>query len=190
MTHDELVAVGARWLRKRKHPVVLCDVHTSVTDELPDVIAWTNGGHSTVVECKTSRADFLRDEKKQFRSAAAAGMGRERFFFLSSAFVAVEELPDGWGLLLPSARGGVVVSAKSRVFASYDAKGERALLVSAVRRVTEGWGRRIFGEIAPPLVDGDPHPSASRRIRDLRAENQKLKASLRAALKNAGSPAR
>lgn len=61
MTHDELVRRAIAWLRSKRHDPVLAGIASC--DEIPDAIGWTSG-HSTVVECKTSRSDFLCDKWK------------------------------------------------------------------------------------------------------------------------------
>lgn len=181
MTHAELIISASHWLRTgRRHAVVLSDVHTAATNEQPDVIAWKNSGFSTVVECKTSRSDFRRDAKKWVRRTEEQGMGYERYFYAPDGMILEAELPAGWGLLVPDSRGRALVVMSSRAFMKRNERAERALLVNAVRRVTEGWGRRVFGVSAPSLVDGDPHPTAPRIIRELRAENATLRTALKA----------
>ena len=179
MTHSELIAAASKWLRTRRYPIVLCDVQCAVTSEQPDVIGWTNGGLSCVVECKASRSDFQRDARKWFRRSPEVGMGYERWFCAPAGMLTVADLPERWGLVEPSGKRMRVVR-KADTNLPRNERCERALLVNALRRATEGWGRRMFGEIAPPLVDGDPHPTASRIIRELRTENTKLRAALRA----------
>lgn len=183
-THDDLVRIAERWLR-RQHPVVLVDVNFAVASELPDAIGWTNGGYSTLVECKTSRSDFVRDAKKWFRRTPAVGMGYARYFLAPDGVLDGLELPERWGLLCAGARG-VRVAKEAQAFAEWCSRGERALLVGAVRRATEGWGRRAFGEIAPPIVDGDPHPTTAKVIRELRTEVLQLRDQLRDAKKEVG----
>jgi hypothetical protein len=181
MTHADLISSASTWLRiSRRHPVVLSDVRTVATSEQPDVIAWKNSGFSTVVECKFSRSDFRRDAKKFFRREEEAGMGYERYFYAPAGVIRLPELPSGWGLLEPDARGRVLLVVKSSAFMRRNERAERSLLVNAVRRVTEGWGRRTFGALAHEMVDGDPHPTASRIIRELRTENAKLRRALEA----------
>ena len=65
MTHHQLCERAAAWLRSNQK----CDpVLTRVgsTAEVPDAIGWALQGR-VVIECKTSRADFLNDKKKYTR---------------------------------------------------------------------------------------------------------------------------
>ena len=64
MTHAECVSAAAAYMQKRSD-VVLPEFY-SWNSELPDVIAFSNRV-STVIECKISRSDFLRDKNKPFR---------------------------------------------------------------------------------------------------------------------------
>lgn len=185
MTHDELIEHAARWLRKRKRlPVVLQDVKTVMTSEQPDVIGWTNTGFSTLIECKVFPGDALRDKDKPFRRAPSTGMGFERYFAFPKGFLehypnTKNHLPGAWGILEFDDKGKVTIVQKSAQFYERNDRCERSLLVQAVRRATEGWGRRMFGADAPKAPDGDPNPTASKVIRDLRNENTKLRAELR-----------
>ena len=73
--------------------------------EMPDVWA-TNCSTSTVIEVKTSVADFRNDQKKYCRSEQAekAGhtLGNYRYYLCPEkiADTLKAELPDGWGLLV------------------------------------------------------------------------------------------
>jgi len=181
MTHAELVKLAERWLRKSPdpHPIVLSDVRCNMISEQPDAIGFRNGGGATVVECKASRADYIRDLDKPHRKNPAFGMGAHRYYCAPAGVIPVDNalFPKGWGLIVPTERG-VRVILKADPFKEFDQNGERALLVYALRCATEGWGRRIFGDEAPPLVDGDPHPTASAIIRELRHVNLKLRRQL------------
>ncbi len=77
--HAELCVRGERWLRTRGCRVVLRDPFKAAvyTGECPDVIGWRDG-HSILIECKASRADFLADKGKRFRAEPEIGMGDER----------------------------------------------------------------------------------------------------------------
>lgn len=103
MSHALCVKMAAEYMRKRADvvlPEFFC--HNS---ELPDVIAFTSRD-STVIECKVSRSDFLRDKNKPFRINTNQGMGDSRFYCAPKGLIKPEELPQGWGLIeiLPSGK--------------------------------------------------------------------------------------
>lgn len=163
----------------------------SAAYECPDVIGWRWGESSTLIECKVSLEDFRRDSKKHFRRIPSAGMGRERWYAFPLGFTDAHrvrlnddgglfpaDIPERWGVVEFDARRARVLR-KPLPFAERNVVNETRLLVSSLRRATEGWGRKVFGEIAPPMVDGDPGPTAARVIRDLRNENRRLRNRLR-----------
>lgn len=104
MTHDELVARGARWLRTQGCNLVLREF-TAYTryGEIPDVLAW-RAGTSVLLEAKASRADFLADRKKPFRVTPEHGMGDWRLYIAPAGMISADELPPGWGLLAVKGR--------------------------------------------------------------------------------------
>lgn len=149
MTHAELVARAAKWLRNsRKHRVVLEGIGTD-TLECPDVIGWDCAGRSSLVECKVSRADFLRDRGKPMRAHPELGMGMFRWFATPPGLIRVEELPPNWGLIEVLAKVVKVVH-KGREFELSPAVHcrEKRLLMSALNRATEGWGLQVFGVLS------------------------------------------
>lgn len=96
MSHALCVKMAAEYMRKRADvvlPEFFC--HNS---ELPDVIAFTSRS-TTVIECKVSRGDFLKDKKKPFRINSNQGMGDYRFYCAPKGLIKPEELPRGWGLI-------------------------------------------------------------------------------------------
>lgn len=184
MTHDELVVLSARWLRTKKRlPIVLQDVRCMMVQEQPDAIGWNNSGFSVLVECKASREDLARDRDKPFRKVSNRGMGHARYYAIDFALLnkhpGLERLiPENWGIVaflgMKGGRGEEIRKAQPQP--AWNDRDERSLLVQALRKATEGWGRRTFGEIAPPLnPDGDPHPTASKIIKELRMANLALR---------------
>ena len=97
LSHAKLCDIGRDWLVKNKrcNPVFV-EKGTSVADEIPDVMGWTRKG-SILIECKTSRSDFLADQKKSHRQGA--GMGTTRYYLCEEGVINIGDLPDGWGLL-------------------------------------------------------------------------------------------
>jgi hypothetical protein len=181
VTHSELCRLAANWVRKRmRAAVVLEDVKTIATNEQPDVIAWSNGGYSFLVECKVSYRDFARDAAKPFRKRPERGMGRERWYAFPEGFCVVDaiayaEAQPGWGIVeLGGKKPKIFKQPVGRPVDSYAWAEEKRLLISCVRRVTEGWGRGMFGEPAKDVVQGpDLHPR--NRIRELEAELRQLR---------------
>lgn len=172
MTHDELVRRAFAWLKSRRCHAVLADVRTATTNEQPDAIGWRGNGLCELVECKASRSDFHRDAKKWHRRAAVEGyrrgMGELRWYLTAPGLVFGEDLPAGWGLA--EVRNTTVsLVRQAQPFKDHDVNGETRLLVTALRRATEGWGRQMLNP------DGDPHPSTAKVIRELRAENTRLR---------------
>lgn len=188
MTHDELVRAAARWLRKQRYAVVLEDVRTTCVNEQPDVIGWKNHGGSFVLECKTSLSDYRADAVKGFRRYPERGMGRLRAYVAPGTLAGrmadeLRTLPseDGrWGVYaLGGPKEAPKVLLQPQPFPEFATNEEICLLVSSVRRVTEGWGRRMLGPDAPLNPNGDPHPTASKIIRDLMRDNANLRRQLK-----------
>lgn len=107
VTHEGLVLRGYRWLRKSvRCKTVLAEPGYGYPSEVPDVIGWTNR-ISVVVECKATRADFLKDKRKPGRrreladggGASLGGLGDERWYLTPRGLIGPAELPEGWGLL-------------------------------------------------------------------------------------------
>jgi hypothetical protein len=135
MTHAKLVEKAIRWLRHYRCGVVLSE-QACASGEMPDAIGWKRACHSVLVECKVTRADFLADRAKTFRSKPGQGVGNERFYLTPVGLVRREELPAGWGLLEIRGRGMELVhpSAKNlRSAAGF--RCEMNLLLASLRRV-------------------------------------------------------
>ena len=112
--HDELVEHAGRWLRRKMGcTAVLLEASygatgsTGETGEVPDAIGFIQSGgnpaYSVLVECKTTRQDYLKDQAKPFRQKDSydqdSGMGVERYYLVPRGMVGQDELPYGWGLL-------------------------------------------------------------------------------------------
>jgi hypothetical protein len=107
----------------------------SLAGETPDAIGWQSN-HSILIECKTSRSDFLADKNKFFRRYPPAGMGLERYYLTSQGLLSPNEMPPGWGLLEVRGRRIIVVSpaADKPMRGELGITKEIRLLVSALRR--------------------------------------------------------
>lgn len=147
MTHAELVALGAKWLRAQGFPIVATELRAAGCREIPDVV----GFRSTccaIIEAKVTRRDFLADAKKPERTRGAVGVGLYRFYLAPPAAVEPDDLAPGWGLI-HEVRGKLVDVRRPRGnfwprealpgWAEYqhpvDAAAEHAVLFSIARRL-------------------------------------------------------
>lgn len=107
-THDDLCDIAVNFLKKNGWGVVFSDRFraSTKTGELPDALGFRSGT-SIVIECKTSRSDFLADRKKKFRKDPSLGMGSWRFMMAPIGLIKPDELPDNWGLLEVANNGRV-----------------------------------------------------------------------------------
>lgn len=138
VSHSSLVEAAAIWLR-RTCSIVITELAT--TGEEPDAIGWS-GTHSTLIECKTSRADFEADRAKYFRANDWCGIAQHRYFLSPPGVIPLERLPDRWGLLeITGAR--IRVLCKAEVFPEVNHRHEIRILLSALRRI---------GGSAPPGI--------------------------------------
>lgn len=130
MNHSQLVSIAAKWL-ERKCAVVITELAT--IGETPDAIGW-RGIHSTLIECKASRSDFIADRQKYFRREAWNGIGQHRYFLSVPGIISVEDLPEKWGLL--EATGSKIrMVAESGHFSEVNDRHEIGILLSTLRRI-------------------------------------------------------
>jgi hypothetical protein len=147
MTHAELITRGERWLLNTVGcGFVLKEMSAGI--ETADIIGW-KWGESILIECKASRADFLRDKDKYFRQYPEYGMGRYRFYLCPPDMIKEKDLPEKWGLLYaypkiikkivhPNMKGGNMWHNPAFIFDSTEQlNAEITLLTSALRRVKE-----------------------------------------------------
>lgn len=152
--HDALVTRATRWLRNTLHcRVVLSElVAYTASRETPDVIGWVRG-YSVLVECKTSRADFLRDMRKSARMPSHAALGHWRFYLTEPGLLDGLELPYGWGWYAVYGRsvrhaGGIDYRNAAAPPLESCRDSEVAMLVSALSRIEQLSKRR--------MCDGEP----------------------------------
>jgi len=143
MQHSTLVAMGVRWL-SRQCSVVLYEFATEA-DENPDVIGWAPGSGSVLIECKLSRADFLKDATKTVRRNPRAGMGQRRYYLCPSELLHVKDLPPKWGLLW-AIKGQVIVKREARGYPESNLAAEVRFLSSMLRRAQIRIGTRPLSE--------------------------------------------
>ncbi|HXI43904.1 MAG TPA: hypothetical protein VNH83_28235 [Bryobacteraceae bacterium] len=102
--------------------------------EQPDAIGW-KGGWSTLVECKATRADFLKQAHKH-TTANGTGAGTKRFFLCPPAVIDSTELQGtDYGLLYLMEDGRIKVIREALHRNEVELRREVDMLVSALRRV-------------------------------------------------------
>lgn len=150
--HSDLVALGAKWLRKNGFSVVATELAALGCRERADVVGFRSSC-STLVEVKVSRGDFLADAKKPERRQSDAGIGLYRFYLSPPEVIGPSDLPAKWGLLhAVDGRVQMVVGPVGNIWPScgtvhggwaafqHDAAAdrERAVLFSIARRLAAG----------------------------------------------------
>jgi hypothetical protein len=136
MTHAQLVRVSEQWLRRYRCGIVLSEQQCS-SGEMPDAIGWKGKSRSIVVECKVSRADFLADRCKPWRTNPDIALGCERFYLSPRNIVRPSDLPKGWGLLeFHDRRVTILVKpARQSQRSPEGLMNEMNLLLASLRRV-------------------------------------------------------
>lgn len=95
MTHKQLVDLAGRWLHMSKQcNPVFCEKSFQGSCEVPDAIGWTTG-ECLIVECKTSKADFMANGNKSLR------LGSKRYFLMTCDLYkqVIDLMPEGWGIV-------------------------------------------------------------------------------------------
>jgi hypothetical protein len=113
--------------------------------EQPDAIGWRYDGLSILVECKTNRADYFADNKKEFRNyPGMKGMGQYRFYMTPKGLIKPEELKTRWGLLEVTEHKTFATHGKPKFpskwgdyppFTWVNEEAERNILLSSLRRM-------------------------------------------------------
>lgn len=140
INHRELVDRAFLYLKFSCNCKVAFKERVASTSESPDVVGFCRG-FSYLIECKTSRADFLADKKKHFRRRPEDGMGYERYFMAPVGLLEPSEMPEGWGLLEvyekpPRFKNYVVkIAHHAEPFIERNLQAEVSYLVSAIRRI-------------------------------------------------------
>lgn len=140
MNHNELVERAVKWLYSHGCGFAVGEkVCYTTSGEIPDAMGF-KGNQSILIECKTSRADFLVDKKKEFRRNPKTGMGNLRLFLCEEGIIKPEDLPEKWGLLyVQGKRVKKVVFPKGNIsygdfFQEKSYQDEHALLYSCLRK--------------------------------------------------------
>lgn len=111
-THRQLEEVGAKWLSKSGYLWSCKRIAIEPTSpglERPDVIGFAYGV-THVIECKTTRDDFLRDFRKKWRQEGEKPMGSYRWWLCVEGVITVDDLAGSDdGLLWITADGDIKV---------------------------------------------------------------------------------
>ncbi len=143
MTTEYLTALGIKWLKtpwssKTNYNIyhgpckIIAVDKMSQSGERPDLLGFYDA-LSILVEVKISRADFFRDMKKTWRRYST-GMGIHRLYLTPKELLRPEEIPEKYGLIEVDEFGNLEVVVEGDSFLpTYDAKSERAILLSLLR---------------------------------------------------------
>jgi hypothetical protein len=135
--------MGVRWLGR--HCSVVLYEFAAAGDENPDVIGFAPDAGSVLIECKSTRSDFLRDATKAVRRNPSAGMGQRRYYLCPPEVIQVKDLPPKWGLLWAT-RGQVLVKREARGHPERNLRAEVRFLSSMLRRAQIRIGARPLSE--------------------------------------------
>lgn len=152
-THRELCDRAAYWLQTSLGcKLVLVERNSGRGGEEPDAIGWTPCGHSSLIEVKVSRQDFLADKKKPHRKIPEKGMGRRRYLLCQRDLIKPEEAPEGWILLWATEHQ---IRHKTDIGDSknfeIDQQKEMQMLIHSYRMVR-------LGVMIVPIATGEKHP--------------------------------
>ncbi|MBL8174352.1 MAG: hypothetical protein JNK48_06775 [Bryobacterales bacterium] len=142
MQHATLVQLGVRWL-SRQCSVVLYEAAV-VKKETPDVIGW-DGPRAILIECKVTRADFLRDAAKTTRANPKLGMAHRRYYLSPTGVIQLADLPPKWGLLWAD-KGKITIQREAKGFPQRNLVAEVEFLSAMLRRAQIRIGTRPLSE--------------------------------------------
>lgn len=163
MTHAQLCDRARVWLAGSARCQFAFVEFSTQLIEIPDAIGLRNSGRDSIlVECKASRADFLRDHKKRHRQAdAKEALGSYRYYMCEPGVIEVADLPERWGLLW-------VYGKQVKVMAGADPKrsyygtadvwrwphsiAERVVMFSALRRLQIELGAATFRDLSQKTI--------------------------------------
>jgi hypothetical protein len=98
ITHSELIDKAKKLLRNTFHcrSILTELVAYTKSRETPDAIGWVRNW-SILIECKTSRTDFKKDQQKLSRKYIP-GLGHWKIYLTEKGLLDGFEIPNGWGL--------------------------------------------------------------------------------------------
>lgn len=144
--HYDMCCEAAKILHRRgldgtnPHKYVVVEL---ITYGREDADVWgTNGAATTLVEVKTSRADFLKDREKQHRKDPISGMGNFRWYYALEGIIKEAELPENWGLVEADESGKMVRLVRIASYQESTSLSSISILCSIMRR--EGIKGKVF----------------------------------------------
>lgn len=106
-THDALIKKAKWWLLQRRGCVVATTerggagwyfgINQGI--EIADAIGWLPNHWSVLIECKTSKSDFIKDKEKTHRKRGQTSLGQERWYLAPAGIINKDDVPPTWGLL-------------------------------------------------------------------------------------------
>lgn len=146
-THNELIELGRAWCIKPYSAcadyghsgcaVVITEIKANTyAMEEPDVLGFCNKG-SILIECKASRADFLKDKEKVFRHPALKEMalGNQRWYLAPLGIIKPDEVPEDWGLLEVLRNRDILYPKIRAAIQESNKESEINILISVMRRL-------------------------------------------------------
>jgi hypothetical protein len=141
----------------------------SWSGEIPDAIGFKSNC-SIVVECKTSRSDFLADREKPFRLDPSEGLGDHRYFLCPEGVITPKDDLKGWGLLyLKNGKIRRVVCPITKRIEDYYHKGRMTNWTNwNIRPHTKNVSKELcfVTSIARRLAEGCPHLAKKISVRN------------------------
>ena len=143
--HYELCKKGAEFMRKMEFGAIKYIAVEIVTQgmECTDVYG-TTGWDSTIIEVKTSRADFKKDAKKKSRleQFKKYSVGNYRYYLAPKGIINVNEIGENWGLLEWDIVTDTISMIKKAEYRECNNMGDLTILCSIMRR--EGIKKQVF----------------------------------------------
>ena len=138
MTHTELCAYGAKWLKSNglnkwgKPKYVVVEIE-SVGIPQPDIFGFGNC-RSQQIEVKVSRSDFLADKKKYHIQFPKENVGEYRSYLCPENLISENEIPLNWGLLWIDSKNKISVIKQPSIQES-NFYSEMKIISSVLRRL-------------------------------------------------------
>ena len=180
-----MVDKAVKWLKKTHSKggagchVAVSEFPTGYDGEIPDAIGFRSNtehlGGTVICEVKVSRGDFLADAKKPHRNGEVLGVGQHRFYFAPKGLIAESELPEGWGLVEVTSRGGAKCSVGYPAITHYEqcrVMFDKTKFESDIQREMN-----VLIRLFSRIEDAEELNNIKRENNRLKKENQSLLAS-------------